>query len=110
VGSLLEPANDRDRGDDKALYLLSERLVSNASISAVIAPRVGGDQKTVLVPLSPGRALMSLAPSSILQLAGAAAERLAVLRSLCQELPAYELVLGNDAGAIGAIVMELLQS
>ena len=57
-----------------------------------------------LRPISPARALLSLAPSSVLQLAGGGGERLGALRSLCQQVPAYELILGGDVKTAAALV------
>lgn len=110
VGATLQPINRREDGDEKALYLLRDRVASVATIRAIIAPRVSPSGPTTLAPMTAGRALMSLAPSSILQLAGDAGDRLAALRSLCEQVPAFELVLGTDIKAATAMVTDVLMS
>jgi hypothetical protein len=108
VGRSLHPVNDRKRGDEKALFLLHDRVLATAPISAIVAPRVQVGEPSALRPISPARALLSLAPSSVLQLAGGGEERLGALRSLCQQVPAYELVLGDDVKGAAVLVRDLL--
>lgn len=104
IGGTLRPVNRREDGDEKALFLLSERVAPVASIAAIVIPKVLPNDRSGLRPMAPSRALRQLAPSTVMQLAGNGAERFQALRSLCETVPAYELVLGTDiAAAVGAV-------
>jgi hypothetical protein len=96
--------------DGKALYFLQDGIVTQATLRAIVAPRVVAHSKSGLTRISPGRALTALAPSSVLQLPDQAAQRLADLRQLCAELPAFELVLGSDVDAVGGLVEQALRA
>lgn len=108
VGRTLRPVNSPERGDEKALFLLSERVDPVGSIAAIVIPRVSPQSRCLLRPMAASRALLQLAPSTVMQLAGHGAERLEALRSLCEAVPAYELELGADVAAAVGAVQDLL--
>jgi hypothetical protein len=67
-------------------------------ITAIVVPKVAGETKPAVRPVSRATALKALAPSSLLQLPGEA-EGFTVLASLLRELPCFELDLARDPDA-----------
>lgn len=94
------PLLNADRvGEEKALFLVSRRspakMVRRFPISALVVPVIDGGRCRV-EPLSPGRALQALAPSTVLQLPGAGAKALSTLAALTRRVPTYALRLSPD--------------
>ena len=104
----MPPPANHPGGDDKALFLLDERVGTEAAVRAIVAPRIGESATNRLAPISAGRALAALAPSSILQLGRHAERTLTDLRDLCATVPAFELQVGADLGEVPALLMEAL--
>ncbi|HXO55172.1 MAG TPA: hypothetical protein VN866_01355, partial [Mycobacterium sp.] len=103
-------AVNRDRSDEKALFFLPDRAIAIAPIRAIIAPRVVVGSASRLNPISAGQALAAFAPSSVLQLPGDPGPTLADLRTLCNQVPAFELLLGSDIEVVGELVEQALMS
>jgi hypothetical protein len=110
VGSGLQPVNSGRPSDEKALFFLRDRVVTVAPIRAIVAPRVVAGSPSGITAISEGRALAALAPSTVLQLPGNSGRLLADLRRLCTQVPAFELRLGSDVEAVGALIEEALTS
>lgn len=73
------------------------RLPDGFEVTALVLPVVTGGPGSTLTPLGPGRALLALAPSTMLQLGGAAA--FADLTALARAIPAFTVTLGDDLDA-----------
>lgn len=99
--------------EEKRLVLLSEvgpvRLGAELGIRALVLPRVSGREDTTFRPISRARAVLRLAPSSVLQLPFVDAERaLARMTSLAGSVAAWRLDLGTDLDRISDRVEEIL--
>jgi len=99
--------------EEKRLVLLSGvervRLGNELEIRALVLPRVSGREETTFRPVSRGRAVLRLAPSSVLQLPFVEAERaLERMTALARSVPAYELDLGTDMDGIPGQVDAIL--
>jgi hypothetical protein len=110
VAKGLQPANGNRLSDEKALYFFAEQAATVEPIRVIIAPRVVVGSISRLSPISAGRALAALGPSSVLQLPGEAGRRLGDLRRLCSQVPSFELQLGADLDAIGDLVAQAIGS
>jgi hypothetical protein len=101
--------NPEPEADDKALYFLDCGIAAEVPLRALVSPRVVERPTPRLVPLDSGASILAaLAPTSILQLPGAGARALGVMRELCQRVPAFALELGADVDAIPGVLEELL--
>lgn len=110
---LLPAVCNRERMDrEKALAFLypdhGRHLVGEFPIRALLVPRVTGERHTRFRPVSRLATLLALAPSTILQLPGAAAAELEALRKLTQAVPGFLLELGTDIDAIPAVLRDKL--
>ena len=98
-----ERAVNADSGEEKALLYCRDspfRTRSQVEIRHIVCPRVTSAQKSALEPLSPGKALLALAPSSLLQLRGQGAARLAELRREVEAARCWFLQLGSDPESV----------
>ena len=88
--------------EDKQLYLLAEaypeRFMSHFPLRAILVPQVASS--TALNPLSPSRALIALAPQSLLAFSGTGDHHLHFLGTIVRHVPCYQLSLGRDLDAI----------
>jgi hypothetical protein len=77
---------------------------TSLTIAAIVLPRIVAAATTAgPTPIGPGRALRSLAPSSILQLPGYEKDDLAFMSRLTANLPAYELEVSDTAAALASL-------
>ena len=78
-------------------------------LRAILLPRITGEQKSRILPVSAPRALAALAPSTIVQLHTAGQSALESMKQLVGSVPSFQLELGLDVDAVPRIVSELLQ-
>ena len=104
--------NPEKAGQEKLMLFLSrsmpEKLLPSFPLKAVLLPFVSGKPKTKLSPISSGTALKALAPTSMLQLPGAAQKSFKNMAKLVRQLPCYRLELGTNIKAIPDTILELL--
>jgi hypothetical protein len=107
AGPLLDPG----RPDEKIVMHVAagapERMIRDFPIRALVVPVIDGGPTRVL-PISPGRALRALAPSTVLQLSGAGGRTLASMAELVRRVPAHALHLAPDPREAPAVIAELL--
>lgn len=106
------PLLNGDRvGEDKLVFVVSRRwpgrIVRQFPIRALVVPVIGGGTCRV-VPLAAGQALRALAPSTVLQLAGAGGRTFATLAALTRRLPTYALHLAPDPRQAPPVIAALL--
>jgi hypothetical protein len=92
--------------DEKALGFL-DGVVRGFPLRAVLVPAVGDGRRTRVERISPARALLALAPSTVLQIAGGQADALRAARRLLEAVPAYRLDLGTDLDEVADVVAEV---
>ena len=96
----------------KALWfvqdLAPERLRRRIRAKAVVVPRVGSGWTTRFQAISPGAALLALAPSTIIQLRGVDDRAFAWMARFVARLPCYRLELGREPASIADAVRELI--
>jgi hypothetical protein len=111
-----EPAiRNRERlGEEKAMIFVHEafpaRISAGFPIRAVLLPKVTGERDTRLKRTSPMSALLALAPTTILHMAGASQEAFEKMSRLVKQTPCYVLEAGTDLPQIPAVVRELLET
>ena len=81
-------------------------MLTDAPIRVVAIPDRAGPAG--ITPISKGEALRHLAPSSLLQLAGASAEDLRAIATLVRSVPCVRLGLDPDRSANPAMLQRLL--
>jgi hypothetical protein len=107
---LFRPANSR--ADPKALAFLArdvpERITAGLPLRALLLPTVTGGAATRAVPTTAARALLGVAPSTVLQLPGHSERSLRAMKRLVEQVPAFRLDLGTNVSAIPDVVSALL--
>jgi hypothetical protein len=100
--------------EQKNLVLLSEvfpeRLAASAPIHAVILPRIVGHGPSRPVPVGKSKALLAVAPSSIILLPSSGARSLIKLATLLERVPCYVLEVGGNIRSIPEQIDKLLDS
>lgn len=84
--------------------------LASCPIRAVLLPAVHDQDDTCITRVSPATALRALAPSTLLQLPGAARTALQRMARAIGTLPCYELQLGRDPDRIPPRVRAVLES
>jgi hypothetical protein len=74
----------------------------------VLVPRVTGESKTVLEPISSAAALRALGPTTLLQRPGAGPEAMRAMSSFVSSVPCFELQLGSNSDEIPRVIKDLL--
>ena len=107
--------NGRPPQEEKSVVILSqvypERLARTAAIRAIVFPLLVDEAlEARLRPMSKGAALLSLAPSSLLQipnrqLGAAGFDRLA---QLVERVPCFQMVVGSTFGSIPRCLEDLI--
>jgi len=104
--------NPDQAGKEKLMFFLAHHMPhkvrSGFPLKAILLPTVTGNVDTAIKQVSAGTALKALAPTSLLQLPGAAQHSFKSMGTLVQQLPCYRLELGTDIKAIPAIILDLL--
>jgi hypothetical protein len=107
--------------DDKSLLLLEDlagaKLGGQVRIGAVVAPRIADADKCGFHRIGPGKALMDLAPSTLVLLNGyglglrrgeVVARHLDEFGNLLNACPCYQLDLGRDTDAVAPAMRALI--
>jgi hypothetical protein len=96
--------------DQKAVLEIPPASLSDAlMIRAVLVPRITGG-RSQLRPISPGAAMLALAPSTVLQQPFGDSRVVATLADVVRQLPCFALDVGDDPAEIAAVVKEALGS
>jgi hypothetical protein len=107
---LFRPANSR--ADAKALAFLArdvpERMAPRFPLRALLLPTITGRDETRAVPTSAARALLGLAPSTLLQMPGHDQLSLGAMARLVERVPCFRLELGTNLSAIPDVVEAVL--
>ncbi len=85
-----------------------DRLTGELRLVGVVVPQVVEDARAELAPETAGRALLALAPSSILQVDPTDGGMLARLTWLCRGLPCWRLPLGPDLTQVAGMLTRLV--
>ena len=84
------------------------RFVRECRPGVIVFPRVAGTERSVLTPMSPGAALVALAPNVLLTEPRAAQAHLDALAGLVEASDCYALETGRDLDALPAVLARLL--
>ncbi len=95
-------------GEDKVLVDLGARAVRALPLQAVLVPRVTGQPRSRVSPISGAAVLRALAPSSLLNVPGSGAPAFGQLAALARGLPGYRLDLGTDLEDVARVVASVL--
>ncbi len=111
LASLLDasrPAGWRKR-QVRAEELYGAPVVWECRPAALVFPRVSGERASVLTPLSPGEALLELAPNVLLTEARSSQAHLDILAELVERSDCYRLATGTDLGGAVELLGGLLE-
>ena len=86
----------------------ADRLRVFCKIRALAVPRLGDTPQSAVHPAPKGKALLALAPTSVMFMPGNPSAAMAVLADLVRALPTYWLEVGRDPTTIPAAVGEVL--
>jgi hypothetical protein len=99
---LLQPANSRV--DPKAVAFLAgdapDRIGAGFPLVALLLPTITGRDETRAVATTAARALLGLAPSTVLQMPGQSQPTLGAMTRLVERIPAFRLELGKNVSAV----------
>jgi hypothetical protein len=84
-------------------------VVWECAPAVLVFPRVAGAPESELSPLSPGEALLELAPNVLLTEARSSQGHLDALAELVERSDCYRLATGKDLEAAVRLLGELLQ-
>jgi hypothetical protein len=99
--------------NEKALIFLHDHVPEvlrlQASLRAILLPKVTGERDTHLRPVSGAQALRFLAPSTMFQFPGDAGLIFRESVALIRQLPVLELCLGTDLAQIPEVIRQVLK-
>jgi hypothetical protein len=99
---LLQPANSRP--DPKAVAFLAgdapDRIGAGFPLLAMLLPTITDRDETRAVATTAARALLGLAPSTVLQMPGQSQPALGAMARLVERIPALRLELGTNVSAV----------
>lgn len=104
----LAPAADVVTDGTKSMLPLRDHplVVRTLEVRALVVPTVAGGTESVLRPLSRGRALIALAPSTLGLLPFSSEASLRFMRCLVERLPCYALSLATDYDRVPRMLMQ----
>jgi hypothetical protein len=106
VGRPMLAGRDKHSVDvEKALGVLP---VPACRPCALVLPKISGERKSVLKPVSASYALRELAPNVLLTQRAAAQAHLDALAELVREVPCYSLATGTDLSFASRCLQEIL--
>lgn len=88
----------------------SAHMPPSLPIRAIVAPVVGTGRRTTWERAAPGRGLLALAPSTLIQLPTASSSQLGPLSRLARSVPAVTMELGSDPDGVVAALADVLNS
>lgn len=106
------PALNADHPDHEKIVMhvsrgAPDRMIHEFPIVSLVVPVIDGGP-TRVSPVSAGHALHALAPSTVLQLAGAGGETFATLADLVRRVPTHALHLAPDPREASAVLAALI--
>ena len=108
----VEPSERSDTGGRRLIRVFDVvpgRLKRSAGIFAVVVTELSDEPSSSIRPVSKGAALLSLAPSSMLQLPVSGAVLLERMSQLVERVPTYQLTVGRDLTTLPLLVRKLLE-
>jgi hypothetical protein len=105
--------NVNRKGEEKALAFVSDfalgSLQTAASLSVIGVPKIAGLTETTWQPTSSAKALLSLAPSSLLALPYPNQAKFQCMTKIVNQVPACQINLGTDISQIPNAILEILE-
>jgi len=110
---LLPMVSNNERLDnEKALFYLydyhPDRIATCLPIRLILIPEITGLSSTKYYPVTPGKALKALAPSTLFQMSGAGLKDFQAIANMVRKVPCYTIELGNNLSEIPKIIVSLL--
>ena len=106
------PAVRRPAGAAKYVLDVSalrpEGLRHSSQVSAIVIPDVQPRRPAAIEPVTPGAALLAMAPTTVLQAPGPTAAELGPLAKLASRVPAFRLVLGGSPDEALPLLRQIL--
>jgi hypothetical protein len=102
----------RADGEKSVLFLYPSyrsQLLGGFPLRAILVPRITGRSASDVSALSPSKALLQLAPSSLFQLPGRTPAGFAAIAALVRSVPCYTLQLGTDLSGVASAVAAVLE-
>ncbi|MEM1120159.1 MAG: hypothetical protein AAGJ18_06900 [Bacteroidota bacterium] len=99
---------------EKYLYFLQqkygEQIMRRAPLKGIFVPSIYAQRNSFLEVISPAKAMKSLIPSSLFQIAGTGKQEFSLLARLVQQVPCFQLHLGTDLAQIPQIIEHFLNT
>lgn len=110
---LASAISNRDRlNSEKAVYFINdyfpEKILPSFPLRAILIPRITGKTDTTLTVANAAAGLAALAPSTLVQLAGAGKEACQAMIKIVNQVSCYYLEVGTDLGQIPEVILDLL--
>lgn len=106
----LSPHKFRDA--EKALFFFCpnrlSQLTARFPIKAILSPKISITEESKLTPVSPAQALISLAPSTILQFRSTENHLIKAMSKLVRQVPCFDLSIGKNLSTIPDVISTLL--
>jgi hypothetical protein len=104
------PHTIEDPQSGKAIVFLaydsSVSVIQKGALRAIVLPVITGGERSTLKANSPVAAWKAMAPSTVLQLPGAAQQDLTSISSLARSVRCFRLSLGNDWESIPSVIAD----
>lgn len=105
-------SNNKKLDCEKALIFMyehhPERITTCLPIRLIIIPKITGLTSTKIYPVSPGKALKALAPSTIFQMSGAGLKDFQTIANFVRKVPCYTIEMGTTLSEIPKVIALLL--
>ncbi len=105
---------DEWAGQEKAVCYLTDstafKVAPTLEVGAIVILTAKGAERPVIQPIAPLKALLSLAPSTLLGFPGATQSNLTALRAITESVPCFEMVLASQVHANPVALRALLES
>ncbi|MBN3039543.1 MAG: hypothetical protein JW867_00270 [Candidatus Omnitrophica bacterium] len=102
----------REKINNKSIVFVNshypEKIISSFPLKAVFIPAITTREKTKLIEISPAKALLSIAPSTVIPLPGTDSRDFDYLGDLVSKVPNYIIELSNNAEEIADCIKVFL--
>lgn len=106
---------NKDFGEtEKGVIFLSDvfpgQVKPNASLDAILIPRIVPGGITRIVPTTKMEAMLAIAPTTLLQLPLAETRKVSVFKEILEKMPCYFLDLGPDVRSVPEVIKQFLKN
>ena len=100
--------------NDKSIVLMypeyADKLIRGFPVKALLVPGISGRNKTTITKATQAKALLAIAPSTVIPLPGADKRDFHFLSAFVAKVPSYTLELGTDYAEVAGRIADWLSS